>query len=78
MAHVRLNISLEEELAQELDNFAKELGEKKSHIIRDALMYYFDYLDIKLAEKILKDIEEGKEEVVSLKEAKKMLGFDDV
>ncbi len=76
MAHVRLNISLEEELAKELNEIAKELGEKKSHIIRDALMYYFDYLDIKLAEKRLKDIEEGKEELIPLEDVKKMLGFE--
>ncbi len=75
MAHVRLNISLEEELARELDEIAKELGEKKSHIIRDALMYYFDYLDIKIAEKRLKAIDEGKEELIPLEDVKKHLGF---
>ncbi len=75
MAHVRLNISLEEELARELDEIAKELGEKKSHIIRDALMYYFDYLDIKIAEKRLKAIDEGKEELIPLEDVKKRLGF---
>ncbi len=76
MAHVRLNISLEEDLAKELDEIAKELGEKKSHIIRDALMYYFDYLDVKLAEKRLKEIEEGKTELIPAEEVFKKLDLE--
>ena len=76
MAHVRLNISLEEDLAKELDQIAKELGEKKSHIIRDALMYYFDYLDVKLAEKRLKDLEKGKSELIPAEEVFKKLGLE--
>ncbi len=76
MAHVRLNISLEEDLAKELDEIAKELGEKKSHIIRDALMYYFDYLDVKLAEKRLNDLEKGKTELIPAEEVFKKLGLE--
>jgi len=76
MGHVRLNISLDEEIVKELNNIAKELGEKKSHIIRDALMYYFDYLDIKIAEKRLKAIEEGKPKLIPFEEVKKQLGLD--
>ncbi len=76
MAHVRLNISLEEELARELDEIAKELGEKKSHIIRDALMYYFDYLDIKIAEKRLKAIDEGKSKLIPAEEVFKEAGLE--
>jgi predicted transcriptional regulator len=76
MAHVRLNISLDEEIARELDEIAKELGEKKSHIIRDALMYYFDYLDIKIAEKRLKDVEEGKSKLIPAEEVFKELGLE--
>ncbi len=76
MAHVRLNISLEEELAKELDEIAKELGEKKSHIIRDALMYYFDYLDIKIAEKRLKAIEDGKSKLIPAEEVFREAGLE--
>ncbi len=76
MAHVRLNISLDEEIAKELDEIAKELGEKKSHIIKDALMYYFDYLDVKIAEKRLKDLEEGKSELIPAEEVFKELGLE--
>ncbi len=76
MAHVRLNISLDEEIAKELEEIAKELGEKKSHIIRDALMYYFDYLDIKIAEKRLRDVEEGKSKLIPAEEVFKELGLE--
>ncbi len=76
MAHVRLNISLDEEIARELDDIAKELGEKKSHIIRDALMYYFDYLDVKIAEKRLKAVEEGKSKLIPAEEVFKEAGLE--
>jgi predicted DNA-binding protein len=66
---VRHNITLDEEISQELETLAKELGEKKSHIIEKALTVYFDLLDLKLAKKRLNDLEEGRD---------KMIGSDDV
>jgi len=50
---VHLNITLPSSLNDDLNHFAKELNEKKSHIIAAALEMYFDYLDIKVAEKRL-------------------------
>jgi len=50
---VHLNITLPSSLNDDLNHFAKELNEKKSHIIASALEMYFDYLDIKVAEKRL-------------------------
>ena len=76
MPAVRMNISLDKEIADELESIAKELGEKKSHIIRDALMYYFDYLDEKIAEKRLKDIEEGRSKLIPAEEVWKKLGLE--
>jgi len=76
MPAVRMNISLDKEIADELESVAKELGKKKSHIIRDALMYYFDYLDVKIAEERLKRVEEGKEELIPFEEVKRRLGLD--
>jgi len=76
MSSVRMNISLDEDIAKELDKVSKELGEKKSHVIRDALMYYFDYLDIKIAEERLKKVETGKSELITLNEVKKELGIE--
>ncbi|MBA1433108.1 MAG: hypothetical protein FAF04_05855 [Epsilonproteobacteria bacterium] len=55
MSTVRLNITLPESLNDDINRFSEELHEKKSHIISSALDMYFDYLDLKLAEKRLAD-----------------------
>jgi len=51
MNTVRLNITLPASINNDMNHFAEELNEKKSHIIASALEMYFDYLDIKVAEK---------------------------
>jgi len=60
---VRHNITLDEEVSKELENLASELGEKKSNIIEKALTVYFDLLDLKVAQKRLKDLNEGKDQL---------------
>lgn len=57
MRTVRLNITLPSDLIDDMNNFAEELNEKKSHIITSALEMYFDYLDIRVAEKRLENNE---------------------
>ena len=57
MNTARLNITIPSSMNEQINSFAEELGEKKSHIIASALDMYFDYLDIKLAEKRLEDDE---------------------
>ena len=71
--HIRHNITLEEEVSRELDSLAKELGEKKSYIIEKALTVYFDLLDLKVAKKRMKDLEEGRDELVDAEEVWKEL-----
>ena len=71
MNTVRLNITLPESLNNEINHYAKELKEKKSHIIASALDMYFDYIDLKEAEKRL----ESKESTLTLDEMKKELGL---
>jgi len=61
---VRYNITLDEEISGELEILAKELGEKKSHIIEKALSAYFDLLDLKLAKKRMKDLEKGRDKIL--------------
>lgn len=61
----RLNISLENDIAHALEKTSKELKEKKSKVIANALIFYFDYLDIKLAEERLKKLKEGKTFTIS-------------
>ncbi len=71
----RLNITLEEEVARELEKVSKEIGEKKSKLIEKALTFYFDYLDVKIAEERLRRLEEGKTDRISAEEVYKELGL---
>lgn len=57
MSTVRLNITLPTSINEDMNHFAEELNEKKSHIIASALEMYFDYLDLRVAEKRLNDKE---------------------
>jgi len=71
----RLNITLDEEVARELEKISRELGEKKSKLIEKALTFYFDYLDVKIAEERLKRLEEGKTETLPAEKVYKELGL---
>ena len=53
MNTTRLNITLPTSLNNDITRYAEELNEKKSHIIASALDMYFDYLDLRVAEKRL-------------------------
>ena len=75
MGYIKSTFTLPEELVNELNEFTKETGLKKSNIIAKALEMYFDYLDLKVAEKRLKEIEENKLETLSISEMKKELGI---
>jgi len=71
MSTARLNITIPETLNNDINHYAVELNQKKSHIITAALDMYFDYLDLKVAEKRLND----NEPTYTLKEMKKELGL---
>lgn len=71
--HIRHNITLDEEISRELDTVAEELGEKKSFIIEKALTVYFDLLDLKVAKKRLKDLDQGRDKMVDAEEVWKEL-----
>jgi predicted DNA-binding protein len=72
---VRHNITLDEDISLELDEVAEELGEKKSSIIEKALAVYFDFLDLKLIQKRMKDVKEGRDKIIDAKEVWKELGI---
>jgi predicted DNA-binding protein len=57
--------TLDKNVINELDAVSKELKEKKSHIVEKALTYYFDTLDIQIADKRMKDLKSGKSKLVS-------------
>ena len=71
----RLNITLSNPIVEELNTFVTELGAKKSHLIEEALTYYFDMLDEKLASKRLKELEEGKVKTIPANEVWDELGL---
>lgn len=66
--HTRINITLPQALDDELNEVAKELHDKKSHIIARALSLYFDELDSLIADKRYKKYQTGQTETVSITE----------
>jgi predicted DNA-binding protein len=72
---IRHNITLDEDISLELDSVAGELGEKKSSIIEKALAVYFDFLDLKLVQKRMKDLKEGRDRIIDAKEVWKEIGI---
>ena len=71
MNTVRLNITLPTSLSNDINRYSEELNEKKSHLIASALDMYFDYIDLKKAEKILED----NEPTISMEDMRKELGL---
>jgi predicted DNA-binding protein len=72
---VRHNITLGEDISQELDTIANELGEKKSSLIEKALAVYFDLLDLRLVQKRMKELKEGRDRIIDAKEVWKEIGI---
>ncbi|HOE17622.1 MAG TPA: hypothetical protein PLX02_09025 [Syntrophorhabdaceae bacterium] len=72
---IRHNITLNEDISRELETIAGELGEKKSSVIEKALAFYFDLLDLKLVQKRMKDLREGRDIIIDAGKAWKELGI---
>ena len=75
MERPKATFTLDKNILTELDNVARELGHKKSHIVEQALELYFDTVDTLIADKRLKDLAEGTEESVPAEEAWEKLGL---
>ena len=71
----RHNITIDEEVSKELETMAEELGEKKSKIIEKALTVYFDLLDVKLAEKRMKELEKDRDMLIDAEEIWEKIGI---
>ena len=71
MNTTRLNITLPTSLSNDITRYSEELNEKKSHIIASALDMYFDYIDLKEAERRL----ELDEPTFTLNEVRQELGL---
>lgn len=72
---VRHNITLDADVSRELEVVSSELGEKKSYIVEKALTAYFDLLDLQMAKKRMKDLEDGKDELVDADDVWEQLGM---
>ncbi|WP_457595111.1 ribbon-helix-helix domain-containing protein [Hydrogenimonas sp.] len=75
MQKIRSTFTIDKAVIDELNVVAEELGEKKSHIVEKALTMYYDYIDVAIAEKRLKELDEGRSETVSAEEVYKALGL---
>jgi len=75
MQKIRSTFTVSDFIIDELNEVSKELHEKKSHIVENALTMYFDYLDAKIADKRIEDIKSGKEKVIPAEDVFKELGL---
>lgn len=73
MENIRRNIILSVNLDNDLEEASRLLGEKKSTIIRNALVYYFDYLDLSIAKERAAKYESGVHKGLTAEEVKKEL-----
>ena len=76
MASVKKMISLDEEIAKELELVAKALHTTQKDIVQRALDFYFDYTDSVVADRIIDEIAQGKVKTYTKDEAYKLLGLD--
>ena len=72
---MQLTFKIDDCLVNELNQILNELNEKKDRIIEKALGFYFDYLDEKIADKRLKNLENSKETLIDADEVFKELGI---
>lgn len=75
MSRPKVIFTIDENIINELNEISKELKEKKSHIVEKALTLYFDLLDIKIADKRMKDVKEGKSKLITAEEVYRDLGL---
>ena len=75
MHKIRSTFTVSDFVIDELNSVATELNEKKSHIVEKALSMYFDYIDEKISDKRLKNIESGKEKLIPADVVFKELGL---
>jgi len=72
MGRERATFTVDAEILRELDSVAKELETTRSGLVEKSLLYFFDFLDVRLAEKRLAD---KKDEVVPAEKVWEELGL---
>ena len=76
MKTFKATFTLPDYILNELSEFAEELGEKKSHIVTQALNQYFDMLDLKLAYKRSQEVKNNEVKTISFDSIKDELGIE--
>jgi len=76
MATVKKLFTLDEKVARELEMVAKALNRSQKEVVESALDFYFDYTDGIIADKITKEIKDGKMEVKDAKDVYEELGIE--
>lgn len=72
-----LTLDLNQQLETDLIATAKESGKTVSELLKElAVEYLEDIQDVKEAEQVLKNIENGTDELLSLEEARKIYALD--
>ena len=66
--NTKLLVSMPQNLADDVTEFAKELNQNKSALINQALEFYFDHLDLQIAKK--RSLEKNK--TISLSQMRKL------
>ncbi|HMM59051.1 MAG TPA: ribbon-helix-helix domain-containing protein [Candidatus Rifleibacterium sp.] len=75
MERPKVTFTIDKNILIELDSIAKELGQKKSHIVEQALELYFDTVDTIIADGRLDRLASGKDKTISAEEVWKELGL---
>lgn len=76
MATVKKLISLDENVAKELEIVASTLHKSQREVLETALDFYFDYTDGLVADKITEEIRSGKMRTYDSDSVHKELGID--
>ena len=74
MQAIKTTFTLPDYLVSELAELAEELGEKKSHLVAEALSQYFDTMDLQVALKRSQEIKNGDVEPIPLDQLQAELG----
>ncbi len=76
MAIVKKLISMDENVARELEKLADILNTSQKEVVERALDFYFDHTDAMIAEKLSREIREGKMDLHDADDVFKKLGLE--
>ena len=75
MHTVKSTFTLPDNLTEELNQIADELGEKKSRIVASALDMYFDHLDLRIARARADAVASGEAKPLTSEQMRRELGL---